>query len=262
MKQLFVVVIAIFILFVHSNVTFANINSYQITNINGLADEAYRLAKSERYDETRKVLENIHQLLNNQYDLSADEIRILESSYNETMRVLDKEHYTNEEFIHKLTKLRLLIDAVATEYEPLWVEMEDSVLTAFQSVKDAYSLNDSQHFLSELNGFLSMYDVIYPSVMLDVPIERVQRVNAQIQFLEQNSSKLLGSMDGLEAIEALQTDLEALFNEPEEDEADPSLWWVIISTGGIIILTLSYVGWKKYKGEIARRNKYRKEQKY
>ena len=35
----------------------------------------------------------------------------------------------------------------------------------------------------------------------------------------------------------------------DEDEADPSLWWVIISTGSIIILTLSYVGWRKYQGE-------------
>lgn len=35
----------------------------------------------------------------------------------------------------------------------------------------------------------------------------------------------------------------------DEDEADPSLWWVIISTGSIIIATLSYVGWRKYNGD-------------
>jgi sporulation protein YpjB len=35
----------------------------------------------------------------------------------------------------------------------------------------------------------------------------------------------------------------------DQDQADPSLWWVIISTGSIIIMTLSYVGWRKYKGD-------------
>ena len=262
MKQLFAAMIAILFLLIYSNETLANVNSQNISTINVFADEALKMAKSERYEETRKILEKINQALNNQYDLSADEMRLVESSYYETIRVLDKDDYTNEEFIHKLTKLRLIIDAMATEYEPLWVEMENSLLTAFQSVKDAYSLNDNQHFLSELNVFLSAYDIIYPSITLDVPIERVQKVNAQIQYLEQNSRNLLGSVDGLEAIEALQTDLEALFDNPEEDEADPSLWWVIISTGGIIIFTLSYVGWRKYQGEKERRKKYRKEQKY
>jgi len=51
-------------------------------------------------------------------------------------------------------------------------------------------------------------------------------------------------------------DLKNLFENMDEDEADPSLWWVIISTGSIIILTLSYVGWRKYKGD---REKPRKE---
>ncbi len=48
---------------------------------------------------------------------------------------------------------------------------------------------------------------------------------------------------------SLETDLEKLFENKKEDEADPSLWWVIISTGSIIVSTLSYVGWRKYKGQ-------------
>ncbi len=44
-------------------------------------------------------------------------------------------------------------------------------------------------------------------------------------------------------------------------EADPSLWWVIISTGGIIVLTLSYVGWRNIKAEKEKQYRYKKEQK-
>lgn len=47
----------------------------------------------------------------------------------------------------------------------------------------------------------------------------------------------------------------------EDDEADPSLWWVIISTGSIIIMTLSYVGWRKYQGDKELRKNRSRDQK-
>ena len=135
------------------------------------------------------------------------------------------------------------------KHMPLWSEMEDSVLTAFQTLKDAYHIKDNDLFIHELKGFLSIYDLIYPSIVLDVPIEKVQKIDAQIQYLEQNAQQIFMSENGIETMEAIQMDLENLFEGTEEDEADPSLWWVIISTGGIIVLTLSYVGWRKYKAE-------------
>jgi sporulation protein YpjB len=53
----------------------------------------------------------------------------------------------------------------------------------------------------------------------------------------------------MKELEGLETDLKKLFSDMDEDQTDPSLWWVIISTGSIIIMTLSYVGWRKYKGD-------------
>ncbi len=61
--------------------------------------------------------------------------------------------------------------------------------------------------------------------------------------------EILSDNDARQELLVLETDLQTIFDGLSEDEADPSLWWVIISTGSIIILTLSYVGWRKYKGE-------------
>jgi sporulation protein YpjB len=47
----------------------------------------------------------------------------------------------------------------------------------------------------------------------------------------------------------MEEELQNLFDRIKDDEADPSLLWVMISTGSIILLSLSYTGWRKFKGE-------------
>ena len=74
-------------------------------------------------------------------------------------------------------------------------------------------------------------------------------MDARIEFIDKYRPEILAENVSHMELEALEAELQLLFDEMTEDEADPSLWWVIISTGSIIILTLSYVGWRKYKGD-------------
>ncbi|MEN2454698.1 sporulation protein YpjB, partial [Bacillus sp. JR_15] len=45
------------------------------------------------------------------------------------------------------------------------------------------------------------------------------------------------------------------FSLVDQDEADPSLLWVILTTGSIILLTLTYVGFRKYRAEKEKKQK-------
>jgi sporulation protein YpjB len=154
-----------------------------------------------------------------------------------------------EERLDKLTKFRLVIDALATSHQPLWTAMEDQIMTAFHHAKDAALRGDSAHFHSYFNTFLNLYNVIYPSMKIDVPVENIQRLDARIDFINEYQSQVVSDAKSQQELYALDTDLKNLFANMEDDEADPSLWWVIISTGSIIIMTLSYVGWRKYQGD-------------
>jgi len=261
MKQLFVLLTLFTFLIGPINGVQAVESENVLHTLDMLANEALQLSKAQRYEETHKVLKNIEEILEHSNDISADEKRILQVAHHESIKVLENGTFSNEEIVNRLTKFRLVVDAVITDYEPLWMNMESSVLAAFQSVKEKIVRKDYQHFHEVFNHFLSVYDIVYPSIMLDVPVEKVQKVDAQLQYWEQYSNKLMNSDDGLEAIETLQKDLQGLFEDAEEDEADLSLWWVIISTGGIIILTLSYVGWRKYKAEKASHKAEKKGQK-
>jgi sporulation protein YpjB len=84
---------------------------------------------------------------------------------------------------------------------------------------------------------------------IDVPVENIQRLDARIDFINEYQSQVVSDAKSQQELYALDTDLKNLFANMEDDEADPSLWWVIISTGSIIIMTLSYVGWRKYQGD-------------
>jgi len=125
---------------------------------------------------------------------------------------------------------------------------------------DAREGNNDQ-FHSNLNSFLSLYNVIYPSMKIDINPETIQKIDAKVSFIDQYRPQILSEASSQEELDALESDLQTIFDEMTEDEADPSLWWVMISTGSIIILTLSYVGWRKYKGDSKKSKKVQKERK-
>ncbi len=170
----------------------------------------------------------------------------------------DTEH---EERIHKVTRFRLVMDALQSMHQPLWTEMEEPIMTVFNGMRDAVYKGDNEDFYSNLDSFLSLYEVIYPSLKIDVTPQRIQQLNARVTYIDQYRPEVLTEMSSQAQLEALEADLMNIFDDMTEDEADPSLWWVIISTGSIIILTLSYVGWKKYQAERQRRKNRMKERK-
>ncbi|MGG3469635.1 sporulation protein YpjB [Neobacillus pocheonensis] len=221
--------------------------------LDDISDEALQMVKFHRYDDAKKLLDYFSDQFTSitgvEQPLTMDEVRIVNTSHDEAVEATVSPSMKYEERINKLTKFRLVIDAIATSHQPLWTEMEDQIMTSFHQAKDAAINGDSAHFHTNFNSFLSLYNVIYPSMKIDVPVENIQRLDARINYIDEYRSQVVTDLKSRQELEALDTDLKNLFANLEEDEADPSLWWVIISTGSIIIMTLSYVGWRKYQGE-------------
>ncbi|MBJ7968148.1 sporulation protein YpjB, partial [Bacillus cereus] len=51
----------------------------------------------------------------------------------------------------------------------------------------------------------------------------------------------------------IKGDLQKIFHTVKKDEIASSLIWFMTITGGLILFTLTYVGWRKYKGEREKR---------
>jgi sporulation protein YpjB len=224
-----------------------------IEKLDSISDEALQMIKFQRYEDGKKLLsyfsDQFTDISSKEHPFTMDELRIITVSHDEAMEAAASPNMEYEERVQRLTKFRLVVDAIATSHQPLWTEMKSQIMTAFQEAREAASTGDTAHFHSNFNTFMSLYNVIYPSMKIDVSAENIQRIDARINFIDEYRSEVVHNQKSQQELEGLEMDLKNLFENMDEDEADPSLWWVIISTGSIIILTLSYVGWRKYQGE-------------
>jgi sporulation protein YpjB len=227
--------------------------SSPMEKLDDISDEALQMVKFHRYEDAKNLLDyfsdQFTRIPSKDKSLSMDELRIVMTSHDEAVEAAVSSNMKYEERINKLTKFRLVIDAIATSHQPIWTEMEDQIMSAFYQAKEAAIIGDSAHFHSNFNTFLSLYNVIYPSMKIDVPVENIQKLDTRINYIDEYRNQVINNSKSQQELDRLETDLKNLFKNIDEDEADPSIWWVIISTGSIIITTLSYVGWRKYKGE-------------
>jgi sporulation protein YpjB len=218
-----------------------------------ITDQALQLVKHQKYEDAKKLLtyfsDQFSKVTIHEKTFSMDEIRVITTTYEEAQQALTSTSNSHEARIQAVTRFRLVVDAIQSEHQPLWTEMESSVMTTFHTLKEAVSTGDFEVFQHELNDFLGKYETIYPSVRLDLEAVQSERIDAYVTYMDESRSELLKHESRMEHMQVMEVELIRMFKQMKEDDADPSLIWVIISTGSIIILTLSYVGWRKYKGD-------------
>ncbi|QQZ11040.1 sporulation protein YpjB [Heyndrickxia vini] len=249
--------VKLFILLVTMSFFLANnvfaISTPVIEKMDRSADEALQLTKFGQYEGAEHILEQFSNDIVEATSLSQyftmDEVKILSNSLKKALFAINNANLSPEEKINRVTTFRLVVDALNSRYQPLWTELQDPIMTAFSQVKEAAKENNYDIFRSKLNSFLAKYSLIQPSLKIDLPVDKIQKLDAKITFIDKYSSNLLNDTTGIVQLTKLEADLQNMFDNIDKDETDPSLWWVIITTGSIIILTLSYTGWRKYRGE-------------
>ncbi|RSD26512.1 sporulation protein YpjB [Mesobacillus subterraneus] len=236
-----------------------------VEELDNISDQALQMVKLQRYEDADRLLKHFSEefltITGDGRPFSMDELRIITVAHDEAVEAVANADMGHAERMNKVTKFRLVIDAISSTHQPLWTEMEGPIMTVFSEMKTAAFEGNNDQFHSNLNSFLSLYNVIYPSLKIDINPETIQKIDARVSFIDQYRPQVLTEASGQEELETLESDLQNIFDEMTEDEADPSLWWVIISTGSVIILTLSYVGWRKYKGDREKTKNVQKERK-
>ncbi|WP_078380203.1 sporulation protein YpjB [Sutcliffiella halmapala] len=235
----------------------------QPLKLNILTDDALQLVKNERYVEAHNLLDifsdEFTKVMMEERTMTMDQIRIITIVHDQSMAAMADLTLPHEEKVRAITRLRLVVDAMTSEHQPLWTEMEGSIMATFNQLKDSVEIRDSSSYQQLYQRLLLNYNLIHPSLRMDVKPEYIQKVDAHIDYLYEYRNELLSSSQSAEELQVIEADLKALFTELKEDETDPSLIWVMISTGSIIFLTLFYVGWRKYQADKKRAK--RKKQK-
>ncbi|WP_273125978.1 sporulation protein YpjB [Bacillus weihaiensis] len=226
---------------------------YDWESLNRISDTALQLAKQERFKESADLLTyfsvKFEELPIDQETISLDHYRTITRTHENALDVILNNEISKEEKIRSLTKFRLVVDAMVSEHQPLWGSMETSIMTTFSQMKVDIEDGNNQSFQHDFNEFLSLYEVIYPSIQVDLDLQQIKKMDAHISVVEDRLFQDIPASSRVKQLTMMEEDLKAIFERVKEDEADPSLLWVMISTGSFIFLALSYVGWKKYRGE-------------
>jgi sporulation protein YpjB len=226
---------------------------YDWESLNKISDSALQLAKQERFSESAQLLKyfavKFEEIPIDREFISLDQFRTITSTHKNALDVIQKENITTDEKVRSLTKFRLVVDAMVSEYQPLWGSMESSIMETFSQMKSDVEEGDNQSFQHDWNQFLALYEVIYPSIQVDLESQQIKRMDDHISVVEDRLFQVIPEINRVKQLAVMEEDLKALFARVKDDEADPSLLWVMISTGSIILLSLSYVGWRKYSGE-------------
>lgn len=227
-------------------------SSSSLDKLDILSDKALEMTKLGRYADSETMLTEFSDLFLkvtvSESIFNMDELRIITVAHSEALGVIQDDAIPADQKVNSVTKFRLVIDAVKSTHQPLWTDMKSPIMETFGQTKQAVIKKDVNKLEEELSILLSQYDMIYPSLKVDLPVNKLQKLDARVHYIDEYRNDLITDPVAMTELNALQTDLSSIFDDMEESEADPSLWWVIISTGSIIIMTLSYVGWKKYKG--------------
>ncbi|BDG46763.1 sporulation protein YpjB [Parageobacillus sp. KH3-4] len=228
-------------------------NNVDWKKLDQISDQALQLAKNGRFEEAKEVLtyfwNQFFQINARDRLQSADELRAITVTHENALKTITASSLPEEERIDKVTQFRLVVDAIHSRHQPLWTEMETTIMGAFDQLERTAGQGKEDAFAASLREFLNRYELVEPSVKIDVPPEVAKKIDEEMEMLQTPAFQQLNEEEQHKHLKNMRADLQSLFEGAKKDEADSSLIWVMISIGGIIVLTLSYVGWRKYRGE-------------
>lgn len=254
-KKMAMALFCLFFLIPH----FISANNDGWTYLDNIADQVLLLTKQDKYQDAKKMLEHFADQFIKTYPkedhITMNDLRVITISTDEAIKALAAVTLSHDERVRKIIQLRLALDALHSDQQPLWMAMEHSVLDSFESMKEAALQEDKEKFKLQFNIFMGELDTIYPSLVIDLEPDAISRLDSHIRFLE--GYDRVNKENKIEHLHTMEKDMYKLFGKTIKDDTDPSIIWVMVTTGSIILTVLLYVGIQKYRAERIATIKYR-----
>ena len=161
--------------------------------LTGLLDDSLQLVKRNE-DEKRYKYYNISRSSFNKgnekkQEVTPDQVRVISLAYDKAQQSLSEEGLGKQAKIDNVLALQLAVDAQVSKYQPLWMERESNGCLFSNGKSDGKE--DAGQFQQTLNTFLNEFNIIYPSLMIALPENEVQRVNVHLSYLDEFRNVML-----------------------------------------------------------------------
>ncbi len=224
-----------------------------IEKLDSLADQTLQLTKLGRFSDAVHILQlfesDFSEVSKTTDALTSEEITTIRNAEHEAEVVFQSDGANSAEIASKVTSFRLAVDAVQRDGTPLWTQMKEPILTTIEGAEQAIEANDLTRFNEQVTQLLALYHVISPSLEIDVSTLELKTLHQEVQFVDEYRGQVFLEKSSQDELENLRNEFDQIFREMEHTRSEPSILWVIAATSGIIVVTLSYVGWRKFKAE-------------
>ncbi|WP_079709688.1 sporulation protein YpjB [Paraliobacillus ryukyuensis] len=146
--------------------------------------------------------------------------------------------------VNAARSLVIALDAIKQHDDPLWMKSKQALDKSLQSV-----IETGNYSSERLEDILTHWQMLQPALQIVLSEEDFSALNEAFSQLN------------VESVNAVQN-TKAVFKQSQlidvqtTTQGDPlSFYWIILMVGGAIIVTLSYVAWRKYKAEKKRKQK-------
>ncbi|QDI89971.1 hypothetical protein EPH95_01290 [Salicibibacter halophilus] len=222
--------------------------------IDAEAEEIVTLVQSENYEEGRARLQALaDDLTAADYEAMALDVHDMGTiimSYERLAGGLTEVSLARDERLAEAMGFHYAVDAVLHPENPKWKETRHDVEEQLAQLRDAASEGGSS-FQHAWNDWRKTFEMIHPAATLRLSPSEREEVRTLVSFMDEHSHRLKDEKEAQPFFDALEKQMIRLY-EGDIEENDPSLITVIAIVGGAILLSLSYAGWKKYRGEARR----------
>jgi len=236
--------------------TFAKSENSSLKKLTEQANHIYEAISNSQLDTAENYLSTFkkswEKISQTETALSPVAVRTIMAQEEQLEQVL-KLNVGENEINEASVEFRLAVDALVNSQHPLWMGMKDKVLSAFNKVEQDVQSGDDRAFQVDLNQFQDVYQMVYPSLTIDVKSDVLKELDGQINHIINNRMTIVQNKSNhLPHLNEIHDKLSSLFGGTEPTSGfihTPELFTPSIFIGGLVILTLLYVVWRKYKGE-------------
>ncbi|KMK76419.1 sporulation protein YpjB [Alkalihalobacillus pseudalcaliphilus] len=221
--------------------------------LNKTTDQVLLYVKAENFEQAKIELaffSNQFLQLNFQDEsLSMNDLRTVANTLEKTEEALAALQLDFSERVLYATSLRLTVDALSSEYEPLWLYTEPTVKGSLDYMLTSLQQEEIQQFQYGVGDFIRQYEMLRPALYIDLEQEQLMRVDSQIRYLETLMNEEADNDVVTAHVELISNEWDLLYERVKEENSDPSFIWVVLTIGGMIFFSLIYVGFRKFQAE-------------
>lgn len=256
----FQVVLMVVLIFFYSIIpsAYGSNDITQLQKLDQLSEEVYNLTKSQQYDAAKDKLEQLSETFASTYSENKMDIESLEI-FTRTIvngkRAFSTVAIDEDRLLWHALQIRLMIDSFSHRYQPLWKNYYSTYAEQINRLLMFASRQDAQSYNQELEKNHQLYLTLRPAILVNQSVQTIEMFDSLYQFLGTKESKTSASWEEITGgLEQLKQAVQQVFLGADKDTAAMNMaggspYVIITGIAAIVITTLTYVAWRKYRGE-------------